>query len=143
MRNSILIALRELKERWNNRSFRVMLFAGPLLMLLMVYGLLESGNQGVSNMKVLIADPANLMDGKIASRQTESVQYYFYQDYIELESFKSDAQFKDFDALVEVNEKVLINKKVFLFHRQDPSLALKMKLKFEIERRIEEVLIER
>lgn len=143
MRNSVLIALRELKERWNNRSFRVMLFAGPLLMLLMVYGLLESGNQGVSNMKVLIADPANLMDGKIASRQTESVQYFFYEDYIELESFKSDAQFKDFDALVEVNEKVLINKKVFLFHRQDPSLALKMKLKFEIERRIEEVLIER
>ncbi|NBV33849.1 MAG: hypothetical protein EBR81_08725, partial [Proteobacteria bacterium] len=43
--------------------------------------------------------------------------------------------------MIEVNEKVLINKKVFLFYKETPSLALKMKLKFDLERRVEEVMI--
>ena len=142
MRNSMLIAFRELKERWDNRSFRAMLFLGPLLIISMIYLVLESGNQGVTSMKVLIADPTNLFENKIASRPSESVTYYFYDDYIEFESFKNSPKFKEFDALIEINEKVLINKKVFLFHRQEPNLQLKMKLKFEVERRMEEVMIE-
>ena len=142
MNNSLLISVRELKERWNNNSFRVMLVLGPLLIIAMIYLVLESGNQGVSSMKVLIADPTNLFEGKIASRSSESVSYYFYDDYIEFEAFKNSPKFKSFDALIEINEKVLINKKVFLFHRQEPSLQLKMKLKFEVERRMEEVLID-
>lgn len=142
MNNSLLIAVRELKERWNNKSFRVMLVLGPLLIIAMIYLVLQSGNQGVSSMKVLIADPTNLFEGKIASRTSEAVTYYFYDDYIEFEAFKNSPKFKSFDALIEINEKVLINKKVFLFHRQEPSLQLKMKLKFEVERRMEEVLID-
>ncbi len=143
MKNALIIAVRELKERWNNRSFRMMLFLGPILILGMVYMLLKAGDQGVSNMKVLIADPTNLFENKIASKQTESVTYYFYEDYIDFETFKNSPEFKEFDALIEINEKVLINKKVFLFYRETPSVALKMKLKFEVERRTEEVLIER
>jgi len=138
----MLIAFRELKERWDNRSFRAMLFLGPLLIISLIYLVLESGNQGVTSMKVLIADPTNLFENKIASRPSESVTYYFYDDYIEFESFKNSPKFKEFDALIEINEKVLINKKVFLFHRKEPNLQLKMKLKFEVERRMEEVMIE-
>lgn len=142
MNKSWLIAVRELFERLNNRSFRMMLVLGPLLILALVYVLLESGNQGVTSMKVLISDPTNLFENKISSRPSEHVSYYFYDDYVEFESFKSNPKFKSFDALIEINEKVIINKKVFLFHREDPNLQLKMKLKFEIERRLEEVLIE-
>jgi len=141
MKNSWLLALREFKERWNNRSFRWMLVLGPLLIVGSVYFLLESGNQGVSTMKVLIADPADLMEGKILSNPSENVSYYFYDDYIEMESFKTSPKFQEFGALIEVNEKVLINKKAFLFYRSAPSLALKMKLKFDVERRIEEVMV--
>ena len=118
-----------------------MLFIGPLLIISMIYLLLESGNQGVTSMKVLISDPTNLFDNKIAARTTEGVTYYFYEDYIEFDAFKNSPKFQEFDALIELNEKVLINKKVFLFHREEPNLQLKMKLKFEIERRMEEVLI--
>lgn len=141
MKNSLLLALREFKERMSSRSFRVMLFVGPLLIVGLIYLLMESGNQGVRSMKVLIADPANLLDGKIASNPSEAVSYYFYDDYIEMEPFKNSPKFREFDALIEINEKVLINKKVFLFYKSNPSLALKMKLKFDIERRIEEVMI--
>jgi len=142
MNKSVLIAFRELKERIGNRSFKIMLLIGPLLIVSMIYLLLESGNQGVSRMKVLISDPTDLFENKIASRTTEGVTYYFYQDYIEFEAFKNSPKFQEYDALIEINEKVLINKKVFLFHREEPNLQLKMKLKFEIERRMEEVLIE-
>jgi ABC-2 type transport system permease protein len=141
MKNSWLLALREFKERLNNRSFRWMLFLGPLLIIAGIYFLLASGNQGVSSMKVLIADPANLMEGKIVSNPSEHVTYYFYDDYIEMEAFKKSPKFQEFDALIEINEKVLINKKAFLFYKATPSLALKMKLKFDVERRIEEVMI--
>ena len=80
MRNSWLLAWREFLERWNNRSFRWMLILGPCLIILAVYLLLLSGNQGANKMKVLIADPANLLDGKIASNPIENVQYFFYDD---------------------------------------------------------------
>ena len=75
MNKSWLIAVRELFERLNNRSFRLMLVLGPLLILAMVYVLLESGNQGVTSMKVLISDPTNLFENKISSRPSEHVTY--------------------------------------------------------------------
>lgn len=125
MRNSLLIAFRELKERWDNRSFRAMLFLGPLLILSLIYLVLESGNQGVTSMKVLIADPTNLFENKIASRPSESVTYFFYDDYIEFETFKNSPKFKEFDALIELNEKVLINKKYFFFIAKNLIYSLK------------------
>jgi ABC-2 type transport system permease protein len=43
---------------------------------------------------------------------------------------------------MEVNEKILMNKKAFIFYRENPSPDLKMQLKFQLERRVEEVMIE-
>lgn len=142
MKNSLLIAKREFMERLTNRSFQYLLIIGPLILLTAIYVLLKSGDQGKSSLKILIVDPAGLFEEKIAARQNEAVTYFFYNDYVELESFKTNPEFKNFDALIEINEKVLINKKVFLFYRETPSLDLKMKLKFDVERRAEEVMIE-
>ena len=103
MNKSVLIAFRELKERIGNRSFKLMLFIGPLLIISMIYLLLESGNQGVTSMKVLISDPTNLFENKIAARTTEGVTYYFYEDYIEFDAFKNSPKFQEFDALIELN----------------------------------------
>jgi len=142
MKNSLIIARREFMERWNNRSFRFMLFLGPLLLLAVIYLLIIAGNQGKSNLNVLIVDPTGLFEEKIVSHPSESITYYFYQDYVELEAFRDEKKFRTYDAMIEINEKVLINKKVFLFYRETPNVQLKMKLKFEVERRVEEVMIE-
>ncbi len=142
MKNSLIIARREFMERWNNRSFRFMLFLGPVLLLSVIYLLIIAGNQGKSNLKVLIVDPTGLFENKIVSRPSENITYYFYQDYLELEPFRDEKRFRSYDAMIEINEKVLINKKVFLFYRETPNVQLKMKLKFEVERRVEEVMIE-
>ncbi len=142
MRNSLIIAKRELRERLENRSFIAMLFIGPLLILAFIYFLLQFGDQGKTNMKVLIVDPSGLLENKITSQESKALTYYFYDDYIEIAEFKDGKRFQEFDAMIELNEKVLINKKVFLFYREAPSVDLKMKMKFEVERRVEEVMIE-
>ena len=68
MRNSLIIAKRELRERLENRSFIAMLFIGPLLILAFIYFLLQFGDQGKTNMKVLIVDPSGLLENKISSQ---------------------------------------------------------------------------
>ena len=142
MKNSWLIASREFMDRWNSRSYQWMLVVGPLLILVFTYFLLKFGDQGKSSLRVLIADPTDLFDNKITSNPTKAVEYSFYTTYLDFEEFRDGNRFKEFDAFVEINEKILNNKTVKLFYRERPSMEVKIKLKFELERRVEECMIE-
>jgi ABC-2 type transport system permease protein len=142
MKNSWLIASREFMDRWNSRSYQWMLIIGPLVILLFTYFLLKFGDQGKRSLSVLIADPTDLFDNKITSNPTQSIKYAFYTSYLDFEQFRDGNRFKEFDAFVEINEKILNNKTVKLFYRERPSMEVKIKLKFELERRVEECMIE-
>ena len=142
MRNSWLIAIRELKERFSNGTFLWMMVLGPFLFLFLLFFLFKSGDEGKKNLKVLIADPASLMENKIIASESKTISYYFISDYLEIEEFRDGKAYQSFDALIEVNEKVLMNKKSFVFYRKNPSADVKMQLKFQLERRVEEVMIE-
>ena len=142
MKNSWLIASREFMDRWNSRSYQWMLIIGPLVILLFTYFLLKFGDQGKRSLSVLIADPTDLFDNKITSNPTQSINYAFYTSYLDFEEFRDGNRFKEFDAFVEINEKILNNKTVKLFYRERPSMEVKIKLKFELERRVEECMIE-
>ena len=142
MRNSWLIAIRELKERFSNGTFLWMMVLGPFLFLFLLFFLFKSGDEGKKNLKVLIADPASLMENKIIASESKTISYYFISDYLEIEEFRDGKAYQSFDALIEVNEKVLMNKKSFVFYRENPSTDVKMQLKFQLERRVEEVMIE-
>ena len=142
MRNSWLITIRELKERFSNGTFLWMMVLGPFLFLFLLFFLFKSGDEGKKNLKVLIADPAALMENKIIASESKTVSYYFISDYLEIEEFRDGKAYQTFDALIEVNEKVLMNKKSFVFYRENPSTDVKMQLKFHLERRVEEVMIE-
>ncbi|MCX6192120.1 MAG: ABC transporter permease [Flavobacteriia bacterium] len=142
MKNSWLIASREFMDRWNSRSYQWMLIIGPLVILLFTYFLLKFGDQGKRSLRVLIADPTDLFDNKITSNPTQSIKYAFYTSYLDFEEFRDGNRFKEFDAFVEINEKILNNKTVKLFYRERPSMEVKIKLKFELERRVEECMIE-
>ena len=141
MKNSWLIASREFMDRWNSRSYQWMLIIGPLVILLFTYFLLKFGDQGKRSLSVLIADPTDLFDNKITSNPTQSIKYAFYTSYLDFEEFRDGNRFKEFDAFVEINEKILNNKTVKLFYRERPSMEVKIKLKFELERRVEECMI--
>ncbi len=142
MRNSWIIAQRELWERIGSRSFLVMALIGPLLVLSMTYLLFVLGGNEQQQWKVLIADPKEIMDNKIMSNKDRAVEYSFIAKYVEIEEFANDPQYKSFDALIEVNEKVLTNKVGFVFYREKPSMNMSINLRYHVERRLEEILAE-
>lgn len=141
MKQSWIIAMRELRERVLNRSFLLMLIIGPMIVLSLAYFLVKANDQGKNTQSVLIADPGNILDGVISSKENSNVNYFFIDGYLQLDEFKLGNNYQKFDVLVEVNEKVLNNKKVFVFYRDFLSADLKNVIKFNLERRIEEVMV--
>ncbi len=142
MKQSWLIALREVREQVFNRSFLGMLIIGPLLVLCLMYFFVKANDQGKKKLTVLIADPGDIMKGVISSKEDPNVEYYFVDSYLEITEFKEGKKYQKFDALIEVNEKVLNNKKVFVFYRDVLSNSGQNSIKFNIERRIEEVMVD-
>lgn len=142
MRNSWIIARRELWERIGSRSFLIMALIGPLLVLSMTYLLFVLGGNDQQQWKVLIADPKEIMENKIMAHKDQSVTYSFIATYVEIEEFANDPKYRSFDALVEVNEKVLTNKVGFVFYREKPSMNMSISLRYHVERRLEEILAE-
>lgn len=141
MRNSLLIALREWKERIGARSFLMLCITGPLSVLGLIYLLFALGGQSKQHWNVLIADPAGIMENKILARQDESVTYSFADGYIETKEFEKAKQYQQFDALLEVNEKILSNKTAYVFYREKPSMRMQTRIQYQTERRLEEVLV--
>jgi len=140
---SWLVAHRELLERIKTRSFISMAIVGPLLVLLITYVLFVLGGNDKARWKVLIADPANIMDTKMLANNSGTITYDFADDYIQLKDFETGKRYQKYDVLLEVNEKILINKSAYLFYREKPNFSVSMTLQFHLERRLEEVLVER
>lgn len=140
---SWLVAQRELLERIKTRSFISMAIVGPLLVLLITYVLFVLGGNDKARWKVLIADPANIMDTKMLANKNGTITYDFADDYIQLKDFETGKRYQKYDVLLEVNEKILINKSAYLFYREKPNFSVSMTLQFHLERRLEEVLVER
>jgi ABC-2 type transport system permease protein len=143
MRISWLVAQRELLERIKTRSFISMAIVGPLLVLLITYVLFVLGGNDKKQWKVLIADPANIMEAKILANNNGAISYDFADNYVQLEDFEKGKRFQKYDVLLEVNEKILINKTAYLFYREKPNFSVSMTMQFQLERRLEEVLVDR
>ncbi len=140
MRNSWIIAMRELRERLESRSFILMAILGPLVVLTFTYLIFQFGGKEQQKWNVLIVDPANVMEHKIMSGEDPNITYSFATNYIEIEQFANEKRFAEFDAMVEVNEKILSNKTSFLFYREKPSFTMSVNIRYQVERRLEEVL---
>lgn len=137
----VLIALKEIKQRMLNRSYLFMLFLVPLMIISMVYFLVKASDEGKKNVHVLIADPGDILQGVISSKESPNVNYSFVSDYLEIDEFKNGKRYQEFDILLELNEKVLNNKKVFVFYRDYISSTIQGAIRYTFERRVEEVLI--
>lgn len=140
MRNSWIIALRELKERLGSRSFVLMAILGPLVVLTFTYLIFQFGGKEQQKWHVLIVDPANVMEQKIMAKEDPNIEYSFANNYVEIEQFAKESRFEPYDAMVEVNEKILSNKTCFLFYREKPSFNMSVNIRYQVERRLEEVL---
>ena len=143
MNVSWLIAQRELKERVKTRSFIGMAIVGPLLVMLLVYILFSVGENNKPHWNVLIVDPAGIMDNKILANTSGSISYDFANNYVQLKDFEKSERFQKYDALLELNEKIISNKAAFLIYKEKPSFLFATSIQFHVERRLEEVMVGR
>lgn len=141
MKNSFLIAVREWRARVGSRSFILMSILGPVLILALTYMLFVFGDEGKQQWNVLVVDPSNILNGRVLSDEDNSVQYSFANGYISHDEFRDAKRYQEFDALVELNEKVLSIKVSHAFYREAPSVRIQTKVQYEIERRLEEVMV--
>lgn len=142
MRNSILVALREFRARVGSRSFIVMSLLGPIIILAFTYVLFAFGDEGKQEWNVLVTDPAGILDNRILPGTEGAIDYSFANGYITHEEFRSSKRYKEFDAMVEVNEKILINKVSHVFYKTSPSIRLQTRVQYQVERRLEEVMVD-
>jgi ABC-2 type transport system permease protein len=142
MRNTFLIAGREFRERIGTRSFILVSFLGPVILLALVYMLFAYGGEGKQRWNVLITDPGALLSNHIVLNENASLHYEFVNRYVEIEEFRDKPEFQRYDAMVEINEKILTNKVSFVFFREKPATSTKARLQYEIEKRVEEVMIQ-
>lgn len=140
MRQTFLLASRELRERIFSRSFILMGILGPIIVLISVYLLFKLGGKDQQKWNVLVADPQGIFAEKIVSAEDPTIDYDFANDYITPENFVQDPRFKEYDALVEINEKVITNKVAYLFYKEKPSFSMSVNIRYHVERRLEEVL---
>lgn len=140
MRNSWIIAKRELFDRIGSRSFLFMAVFGPAVVLLLVYVLFAFGGNDEQHWKVLIADHQNVMDQKIMAKPDPKIAYYFVNDVIEIEEFAKDKRFESYDAMVEINSGILTNKSGFVFYKEKPSIQMQIDIRYQVERRMEELV---
>lgn len=141
MRNTWIVAAREWKERVSSRGFIFMSILGPLVVLITLYLLFLFGGKTMTKWNVMVVDPGGIFENKLLPRPDASISYSFVNQYIEIEEFAEAQKFKNFDAMIEINEKVLSNKVGFVFYRELPSAGLEKKVQYQIERRLEEVLV--
>lgn len=133
--------MRELKERIRSKSFIAMAVIGPVLVLAVIYLLFALGGKNKTHWNVLITDPNNIMQSKIMANEDASLTYAFANDYIEIEDFANNPDYQQYDAMLEVNEKVLNNKTGFLFYREKPSMKMSVLIRYHFERRLEELMV--
>lgn len=140
MRNSWIIAVRELRERVGSRSFVIMALVGPLIVLSLTYLLFAVGGKEQQKWKILVADKAGILENKIMPGKDANITYAFINSYVENDAFANDPKYAEYDALVEVNEKVLSNKISYVFYREKPSFDMAINIRYQLERRLEEIV---
>ncbi len=143
MKNSWIIALREVKERIGSRSYVLFAIFGPLIILGLVYLLFVFGGTEAEKWNILVTDKAGILENKLMPHPDPNVTYSFANDYIEHDDFAKGKRYQQYDAMVEINEKVLSNKLSYVFYRTKPSFNLQAKVQYQVERRLEEVMIQR
>lgn len=143
MKNSWIIALREVRERIGSRSYILFSVFGPLVILGLIYLLFVFGGNQAEKWNVLVTDKAGILENKMMPHPDPDVAYSFANDYIDHNDFANGKRYQQYDAMVEINEKILGNKIAYVFYRTKPSFNLQSKVQYHVERRMEEVMIQR
>lgn len=138
---SWIIAKREIKERLKTRSFLMLALFGPIIVLGLVYLMIAVKGSETQRWNILVTDPIELLDNKMMSGKDSSMKYSFINKYVTHEDFAAGKKYQSFDAFIEINEKILSNRIVYVFYRNKPSFQLQRDVQYVLEKRMEEIMI--
>lgn len=141
MSSTWIIAKREFKERIKSRYFISMAIGGPAIVLFLLYSLFSLSGDENQNLNILVADPAGITNNVLSGKGGQ-IKYHFADSYIEVEEFDQNPKYKQFDALLEINEKVITNNLAFLFQRKIINPALTNRIHRDLEKRLEMIKAE-
>jgi ABC-2 type transport system permease protein len=142
MNKIFLIAKREVGERLITRSYLSLMVIGPLVVLGLLYIFLASTSAKKQSWDVLVMDVNQLFEYKLSSKEDPLFEVDFINAFVDYDEFAEGEKFQEYDLLVWINEKVITNKNVIISYREKPSQVVQRRLVYQIERRLEEVMVE-
>lgn len=142
MNKIILIAKREIAERFGNRFYRWLMVIGPLLVLGLVYLFLSNTGADKKHWNVLIMDKNEVFDTKLAATKPHNLSFDFINTFLDYDEFAYDDKYQKYDLAISINEKIVSNKHVIISYREHPPENIQRQLVYLVERRLEEIMVE-
>lgn len=142
MNKIILIAQREIAERFQNRSFKWLMFLGPLAVLGLIYLFLSTTTSTNKDWKVLLMDKNEVFDSKLTANPPKNIAFDFINTFVDYEEFANQEKYQDYDISVWINEKIVSNKTVIVSYREYPPENIQRQIRYLVERRMEEIMVQ-
>jgi len=141
MSNLKLIIEREYTTRVKKKSFLLLTILVPLIFVGFMFSVMYFSLEETKQVKVLVVDPGQWCGTDIFQENSETApaQFFFFEQYIgEVKTFVEHEKFKDYDVMINLNEKVPANRMVPIFYKKNLSLKTKEYIQNRIEARIRE-----
>ncbi|PWH85346.1 ABC transporter permease [Brumimicrobium oceani] len=142
MNKVILIAKREIAERFQNRSFKWLMILGPLAVLGLIYLFLSTTTSTNKEWKILLMDKKEIFDSKLTSNPPKNLQFDFINTFVDYDEFAYQEKYQSYDISVWINEKIVSNKNVIISYRERPPENIQRKIRYLVERRMEEIMVD-
>lgn len=135
-----LIIKREYGSRVRKKSFLVITVLVPILIAALGFLAMWLSIQETKQVKVLVADPGNLCDGKIFVDDNENAPatFYFFEGDIPLDEFQFSDKYQEYDLLLGIQPEVITNMGIKGFYREKISVPTEYYIRDRIELRLEE-----
>lgn len=135
-----LIIKREYSARVKKRSFLLITILIPLLVAGLTFLAMWFSIQETKQIRVLVADPDNLCEGKVyvGNNTNPPAIFYFYQGDVDLEEFQYGERYEAYDLLVGVRPEVITNMSIKGFYRESIGPKAEYYVRDRIELRLEE-----
>lgn len=141
MNKILLIARREIGERFGNRFYRWLMVLGPLLTLGLIYLFLSNTGATKEHWNVLIMDKNEIFDTKLAADKPDNLSFDFINAFVDYDEFANEEQYQKYDLAISINEKIVSNKHVIITYRERPPEYVQHQLVYLVERRLEEIMV--
>lgn len=130
--------MREFKEKLTSKSFMLMTFVGPILILAFLFLVFWINMESTKPSKVIVSDPGMLLNNYVLKKDHPDIKFDVINEQVNREEFQDHELYAEYDLLLEVNQKIFQNNTALLFYRTDPGEKKEAFIQRALEKRLEE-----